>query len=87
MVCRVNQGRGRKVWKDEMDEGMKVHRSVKTRLEAGQIFFDDHYVPRVRPSVPIVVHAKTRAERRRQVKELEHHEWNTDTPEHWEWVD
>ncbi|THH14817.1 hypothetical protein EUX98_g9558 [Antrodiella citrinella] len=35
-----NRGRGRKVPKSEMEEGIRVHRSVKTRLEAGAAFDD-----------------------------------------------
>ncbi|KAI0684957.1 hypothetical protein BC835DRAFT_1386911 [Cytidiella melzeri] len=79
----VNQGRGRQIYKDEMDEGMKVHRSVKTRLEAGKIFYDGHhYVPRARPSI-----LTDREKKRMEIRNLEHHEWNVDVPEHWEWVD
>ncbi|KAI0091262.1 hypothetical protein BDY19DRAFT_1086277 [Irpex rosettiformis] len=75
----VNRGRGRKIFKHEMKEGMRVHRSVKTRLEAGPIFFNGHYIPRVRPSIG--------PGKKREPRTLDHHEWNVDDPAYWEWVD
>lgn len=75
----VNMGRGRKIFKHEMEEGMKVHRSVKTRLEAGKVFVNGHYIPRVRPSI--------KCGKKVEPRTLEYHEWNVDEPEHWEWVD
>ncbi|TCD61534.1 hypothetical protein EIP91_008278 [Steccherinum ochraceum] len=79
-----NRGRGRKVYKDEMEEGMLVHRSVRTRLEAGPAFADSErlYWPKVRPHLPTRVHVHDSTDPVR----LDYHEWNVDTPEHWKWV-
>ncbi|THH27339.1 hypothetical protein EUX98_g6851 [Antrodiella citrinella] len=77
-----NRGRGRKIYKSEMDEGMKVHRSVKTRLEAGPAF-DDYeglYWPKVRPNLPVRNEGNPA-----NPKRLDYHEWNVDEPVHWEW--
>ena len=76
---RVNRGRGRKIIKKEMESGLKVHRSVKTRLEAGPIFFNMHYIPRVRPRLP--------SNPKGEARMLDHHEWNVDDAKHWEWVE
>lgn len=65
-----------------MDEGLKVHRSVKTRLEAGEAFVDGLYEPKVRPNL----HSKEHAPGSREPKMLPHEEWNVDEPVHWEWV-
>jgi len=78
-----NRGRGRKIYKNEMKEGMKVHRSVKTRLEAGPAF-DDYeglYWPKVRPNLPAQGVVKSKDPVR-----LDYHDWNVDEPVHWEWV-
>ncbi|KAH8103592.1 hypothetical protein BXZ70DRAFT_889242 [Cristinia sonorae] len=79
-----NKGQGRKIYKDEMDEGMRVHRSVKTRLEAGAVFDDDEqlYWPKVRPNL----RSRDSGKKGRNPVRLEHHEWNVDEPEYWEWV-
>ena len=81
LVYRWNRGRGRKIYKSEMREGMKVHRSVKTRLEAGILHDGQLYVPKVRPHI-----AKSKDKKTRPVG-LSHGEWNVDEPQHWEWVD
>ncbi len=64
---------------------MKVHRSVKTRLEAGKIFEgSSSYVPQVRPSIPVV--GKDGKKTHDPVR-LDHTQWNVDAPQHWGWVD
>ncbi|KAI0078129.1 hypothetical protein K474DRAFT_1706686 [Panus rudis PR-1116 ss-1] len=84
-----NKGRGRKIFKDEVDEGLKVHRSVKTRLEAGEAFVEGVYIPKVRPNLPTT--RTDEQEQKKKVKRdpvmLEHHQWNVDEPVHWTWVD
>lgn len=76
----------------------KVHRSVKTRLEAGGIpstpsdlqnsdinagaGIRELYVPQVRPWKKA---SETR--RRRLHARLTHPEWNVENPTLWEWVD
>lgn len=85
IIYSVNKGRGRKIYKTEMDEGMNVHRSVKTRLEAGKIFSDGCYVPQVRPHVPSL--AKILRRNGEEACRLDYREWNVDRPKHWQWVD
>lgn len=82
----INKGRGRKIYKSEMDEGMRVHRSVKTRLEAGKIFYNKHYTPQVRPHIPSLAKMKSFF-KGREPERLEYREWNVDEPQHWQWVD
>ncbi|EPQ54493.1 hypothetical protein GLOTRDRAFT_77041 [Gloeophyllum trabeum ATCC 11539] len=76
-VWSVNRGRGRPVFGYLMQEGMKVHRSVKTRLEAldGQGKLES-YVPRVRPKLFS-----------RKAKRFTHAEWNVEHPDFCQWVD
>lgn len=84
---RWNRGQGRKIVKDEMDEGLKVHRSVKTRLEAGEAFVSGLYAPKVRPHLPSGKHAPGDLKMvSREPKALPHGEWNVDEPVYWEWV-
>lgn len=95
---RRNRGRGRKIPEYLMTQGpFKVHRSVKTRLEAGGIpsaplevrssdmIVDagkrELYVPQVRPW------NKASETRRRLHARLTHSEWNAENPTLWEWVD
>ncbi|KAI0081423.1 hypothetical protein K474DRAFT_1656566 [Panus rudis PR-1116 ss-1] len=79
-----NRGKGRKIPRREMDEGLKIHRSVKTRLEASHRM-GEPYVPQVRPAMRIFdsYGRKVKAEPR----QLTHTEWNVDDPKQWEWVD
>lgn len=81
-----NRGRGRKIFKDEMDEGLKVHRSVKTRIEAGDIFEgrEKLYWPKVRPHLPQRDACVPKGQK--GPLRLPRHEWDVETPEHWEWV-
>ena len=60
---------------------MRVHRSVKTRLEAGIMHGGDVYVPKVRPHI-----AKTESQRTKAVC-LKHSEWNVEQPRYWLWTD
>lgn len=66
-----------------MMEGMKVHRSVKTRLEA-KILQEDLYVPQVRPKIK---RAGTTTDVDEEPTRLDYEEWNVDIPEHWDWVE
>jgi len=76
-----NRGAGRRVFHPVMRRGMKVHRSVKTRLES----LDKHgqqgsYLPKIRPFVK----DKTKKDGSRK---LTVEEWLAENPEHFEWVD
>ena len=64
---------------------MKVHRSVKTRLEAGKIFAGEAYVPQVRPHFGSL--SGSGRERKREAQRLDYRQWNVDNPKYWEWVD
>ncbi|GJE93485.1 hypothetical protein PsYK624_096440 [Phanerochaete sordida] len=81
-----NCGRGRMLAGEVIESGLRVHRSVKTRLEARGIRLKhthrrgECYVPQVRPALP-------RAEGEALPVRLGHHEWNVDVPLYWEWVD
>ncbi|KAH8099325.1 hypothetical protein BXZ70DRAFT_943272 [Cristinia sonorae] len=77
-----NRGRGRKIPRLEMREGLKVHRSVKTRLEASHRL-SEAYVPQIRPEIKKLVDGKKVKEDR----QLTHEEWNLENPKYWEWVD
>ena len=63
-----------------MMEGLKVHRSVKTRLEAGEHFDDGLYMPKIRPNL-----GKGKGSSKDPAM-LSHGEWNVEQPAHWEWV-
>jgi hypothetical protein len=71
-----NRGAGRKVFRPVMRRGMKVHRSVKTRIEV----LDKHgkpgkYIPKIRPVIGD------------QPRTLTVEEWLADNPEIFEWAD
>jgi len=76
-----NKGDGRRVFHPVMRRGMKVHRSVKTRLES----LDKHgqrgtYVPKVRPFI--------KGEKKKGgSRMLTIEEWLAENPKHFEWVD
>lgn len=62
-----------------MREGLKVHRSVKTRLEGAaleQLLLD--YAPQVRPNFP---------GKHSEPTQLTREEWNIEEPAFWEWAD
>ncbi|KAL4252467.1 hypothetical protein ABKN59_002783 [Abortiporus biennis] len=80
-----NRGRGRKIPKSEMKEGLKIHRSVKTRLEASEML-RTRYVPQVRPWMKRFDEHGNKL-KIRDPRPLTFEEWNVDQPEHWEWVD
>lgn len=69
---RWNNGKGRKVFKHVVDRGLKVHRSVLTRMEAC-----DHsgrpgaYVPLIRPNI----HVAEGGEDKRHCERMSHEEW------------
>lgn len=72
-----------------MKEGLKVHRSVKTRLEASQD--GSLYLPAVRPELPLGAGMEDGDESedvwRYETRRLAYDEWNVDKSKHWEWVD
>ncbi|KAI0078127.1 hypothetical protein K474DRAFT_1771218 [Panus rudis PR-1116 ss-1] len=90
-----NKGQGRKIFKDEMEEGLKVHRSVKTRLEAGDALYNGLYIPKVRPNLPKTKEEKAKSKddkpkaKKAKVEPvmLTYDEWNVENPVHWDWVD
>lgn len=67
-----------------MREGLKIHRSVKTRLEAAERL-GEVYVPQVRPAIKRFDHLGKRI--RGEPIPLTYEQWNVDDPKHWEWVD
>jgi len=73
--CVWNRGAGRKVFTQVMRRGMKVHRSVKTRMEASKQGNLENYRPRIRPVIG-------NAARRLTIEE-----WVSDNPEFFEWVE
>jgi len=76
LVFSWNRGKGRKVYQRVMRRGMKVHRSVKTRMLAGGVEGKHgHYLPRIRCVIDGTVRSLTKEE------------WMADEPEHFEWVD
>ena len=80
-VCRWNRGKGRKIPETEINQGLKIHRTVKMRLEQ----LGEDYVPQARPYIRLArfdEHGKSFKEPRR----MTHHEWNNPEPEQWAWV-
>ena len=80
MFYSWNRGRGREIHRVFMDAGMRVHRSVKTRLEAKGLP-DGEYVPRVRPH--IIIDGKDKC----QIERLKYDQWTAVPVKYWEWVD
>lgn len=75
-----NRGRGREVHRLLVEAGMRVHRSVKTRLEADSLA-DGKYVPHIRP------HIRLEGQEVCQIRRLKYDEWTTQPVKHWVWVD
>ena len=76
LVVSWNRGKGREVYKEVMDRGIKVHRSVRIRMMASPMDRSKkQYVPKIR----FLVDGKLRR--------LTGEEWLKETPEHFEWVD
>jgi hypothetical protein len=72
-----NRGAGRTVYRPVMKRGMKVHRSVKTRIEALDHFGNTgHYIPKIKPHL-----------RHEKPRQFTFEEWNTENPIQFEWVD
>jgi hypothetical protein len=70
---RINRGDGRKVFKAVVQRGMKVHRSVLTRLEALTTEEQPRgYIPRIRPNI---VCDEGLPHERRVCRALTHEEW------------
>ena len=59
-----------------MDRGMKVHRSVRTRIEASGKDGREEYLPRIR----CWIDTKT-------IRPLTREEWLAEPPAYFEWVD
>ena len=75
-IVSWNRGQGRKVYHLVMRRGMKVHRSVKTRMLArGKDGGNRPYLPKVRCVIDGVARPLTRDE------------WLADDPVHFEWTD
>lgn len=73
-------GDGRRIYGDARIKGLKVHRSVKTRLEVLDKAGKQAYTP----------NAYFKIGQRDNKKFIESEEWNIDDPNaqtHWEWVD
>ena len=76
LIVSWNRGKGRTVYSMVMHRGMKVHRSVRTRMKAHAVEGDKRpYMPKIR----CVIDGKVRS--------LTREEWLADAPEHFEWVD
>ena len=73
----ANFGRGRLLYGDALAQGLKIHRSVKTRLEILDKTGGSVYCPNARMIVKDSV-GKTN---------VGHSQWNVDKPDEWEWVD
>ena len=78
ILRRCNYGRGRLIYGDALDGGVFVHRSVKTRLEVLDKHGQSEYTPNAwfKNKRSTWYHTKH-----------EPHEWNTDEPTLWQWVD
>lgn len=74
---RINRGRGRKIYGDARRERLKVHRSVKTRLEILDESGKSVYRPRAWFNVKKDVDDTT----------VRPGSWNVENPDQWEWVD
>ena len=70
-----NRGEGRIVYRRVMDRGMKVHRSVRTRIEASSEDGRKEYLPLIRCSINGTIRPLTREE------------WLAEPPVYFEWVD
>jgi hypothetical protein len=76
LVVSWNRGKGRIVYLRVMDRGMKVHRSVKTRMLAcATKEKNKQYLPKIRCMIG------------GQARRLTREEWLADEPDHFEWVD
>ena len=76
LIDSWNRGKGRQVYHLVIQRGMKVHRSVKTRMLAqGANGEKKPYLPKIRLMV--------NGELRRLTRE----EWLADKSDHFEWVD
>jgi len=71
-----NRGKGRKVYRQVMRRGVKVHRSVRTRMMADGVGGEKKpYLPKIRCFIG------------GKVRRLTREEWLAEEPEHFEWVD
>jgi hypothetical protein len=72
-----NRGQGRKVPRSEFKEGLKIHRSVLSRIEAS----GGSYVPKIRPTL------EREGVTFNKDKPLSYEQWNQKEPEFWQWVE
>ena len=75
-VVSWNRGKSRIVYRQVMGRGMKVHRSVKTRMLALGNEGEEQYLPKIRCEI-------TKREIRRPTRK----EWLAEEPTFFEWVD
>ena len=76
LIVSWNRGKGREVYEEVMRHGVKVHRSVKTRMLALPIEGGNKpYVPQIRFTIDGVPRPLTKDE------------WLAEEPEHFVWVD
>ena len=93
----MNRGRGRLIYGDARISKIKVHRSVKTRLEASRNaksektwfsavsqFFKKKDSELYRPNAFWKLKG---ADGRKKAYPTTHEEWNVDNSQHWEWVE
>jgi hypothetical protein len=71
-----NRKKGRVLYKDVMDRGIRVHRSVKTRIEAEPM---EGTKKRYRPKIQFTIYGEKRR--------LSWEEWTAHHPKHFVWVD
>ena len=76
LLVSWNRGKGREVYKDVIERGVKIHRSVRTRMFALPMDgSDQQYLPKVRFAIG------------GKPQHLTREEWLADKPEYFEWVD
>ena len=76
LIASWNCGEGREVYEEVMKRGIKVHRSVKTRMSASPMDgSNEEYLPKIR----FTIDGKPRC--------LTKKEWLAKEPEHFKWVD
>lgn len=75
MIVSWNRGKGREVYRDVVKRGVKVHRSVRTRMLAQPMEGSDKYLPKVRFAIG------------GKLLRLGREKWLVDKPDYIEWVD
>ena len=75
LIVSHNRKKGRVLYKEVIDRGIRVHRSVKTRMEAEPMAGSKK---QYRPKVRFTING--------EVRRLTRSEWLASHPEHFEWV-